>query len=377
MRTPKYRPHSSGQARVQIDGRVHYLGKYGSPESHAAYKRLVAEKFSEQPGSPSVEQAVAPVVGVATVCTLLYSYLTWARDYYHGEGEYTHARVIAKHMKPWLKCRTRDFSPQMLAAFRDSLIPVRRPRSELCISRQYINRQLTRARRIFRWGVSQGLVPAGIWEALKSVDGLRRGKSDAREATKVHPVDRSVVEATITQMCPTLAAMVQFELLTGCRPEDVCYMRLCEIDRSGPVWVLAPEEHKTAWREMTHEVHIGPKAQAILAPFLGGDPAAYVFSPRQAQKERGFKPRREVADHYTTHAYRTAIGYAIKRTAIDGKPCPHWTPNQLRHTRGTEVRQQYGLEGAQVTLGHAKADVTQIYAERDRELARLIASEIG
>ena len=39
-------------------------------------------------------------------------------------------------------------------------------------------------------------------------------------------------------------------------------------------------------------------------------------------------------------------------------------------TRATEVRKRYGLKAAQVTLGHATADVTQVYAERDLELAR-------
>ena len=39
--------------------------------------------------------------------------------------------------------------------------------------------------------------------------------------------------------------------------------------------------------------------------------------------------------------------------------------NRLRHTAGTEVRKAFGLEAAQCVLGHSRADVTQIYAERD------------
>jgi site-specific recombinase XerC len=42
-----------------------------------------------------------------------------------------------------------------------------------------------------------------------------------------------------------------------------------------------------------------------------------------------------------------------------------WHPNQLRHTVATEVRARFGLVAAQAVLGHAKADVTQVYAERD------------
>jgi site-specific recombinase XerC len=54
-----------------------------------------------------------------------------------------------------------------------------------------------------------------------------------------------------------------------------------------------------------------------------------------------------------------------------------WHPNQLRHSKATETRKRYGLEAVQVTLGHASADVTQIYAERDYDLAARVAREVG
>ena len=52
--------------------------------------------------------------------------------------------------------------------------------------------------------------------------------------------------------------------------------------------------------------------------------------------------------------------------------CPCWSPNRLRHSMATEVRRNYGLEAVQVVLGHATANVTQIYAERDLNLAARI-----
>ncbi len=56
---------------------------------------------------------------------------------------------------------------------------------------------------------------------------------------------------------------------------------------------------------------------------------------------------------------------------------PKWSPNRLRHAVGTEVRSNFGLEASQVVLGHAKADVTQVYAERDLKLAMEVARKIG
>jgi hypothetical protein len=35
------------------------------------------------------------------------------------------------------------------------------------------------------------------------------------------------------------------------------------------------------------------------------------------------------------------------------------------------------LESAQVVLGHSKADVTQVYAERNEDLAATVAAKIG
>jgi integrase len=96
---------------------------------------------------------------------------------------------------------------------------------------------------------------------------------------------------------------------------------------------------------------------------------------KQARKRR--KPVRPRRDHYDTHSYQKAIEYAFIRAQKAGVEIPHWHPNQLRHNRGTEVRKVYGVEAAQVILGHARADVTQVYAEKNQELAMRIAKETG
>ncbi len=43
----------------------------------------------------------------------------------------------------------------------------------------------------------------------------------------------------------------------------------------------------------------------------------------------------------------------------------------------TTTRKQFGLEGAQVVLGHSRADITQIYAERDEQKAAAIMEQVG
>ena len=82
--------------------------------------------------------------------------------------------------------------------------------------------------------------------------------------------------------------------------------------------------------------------------------------------------RRRPANRYTTGSYRRAIQNACAKAKVS-----KWSPNQIRHTAGTEVRRKHGLEAAQTVLGHASADVTQIYAERDLKLAASVALELG
>jgi site-specific recombinase XerC len=55
-----------------------------------------------------------------------------------------------------------------------------------------------------------------------------------------------------------------------------------------------------------------------------------------------------------------------------------WSPNQLRHTRATQIRAAFGsIEAAKAVLGHTDTRVTEIYAERDLGLAAKVMKEIG
>ena len=140
----------------------------------------------------------------------------------------------------------------------------------------------------------------------------------------------------------------------------------------------------------------------------GRHPSHYLFSPRDAmahfrqeqRKNRKTKvqpsqvrrkkrnPRRPPGKRYTTDSYAVAMERACVRAdakahrdnpeiAAEVVLVPHWHPNQMRHAAGMAVRRQFGLEAAEVVLGHSRADVTQVYAERDEARAIEVAREIG
>ena len=84
------------------------------------------------------------------------------------------------------------------------------------------------------------------------------------------------------------------------------------------------------------------------------------------------EPGRNYAPRYNRRSYRNAVLRACLKAGV-----PAWSPLQLRHTAATSIRAQYGLEAAQTVLGHAKADTTLIYAERDMARPATIMREVG
>jgi site-specific recombinase XerD len=174
----------------------------------------------------------------------------------------------------------------------------------------------------------------------------------------------------------------------------VCQLRWGDIDQAEGVWEFRPAQHKTAWRGNERVIFIGPRAREVLSRYAKEDPAAYLFSPKEAvdllHRERGerrvtkyyasrqgwqqrkLEPLRKPRDRYTVTAYGRAIRRACAKAGV-----AVWRPNQQRHAAGTADHHRHGIEAAQVVLGHSRADVTQVYAERDHDLARRVAAEMG
>ncbi|MBL8875813.1 MAG: tyrosine-type recombinase/integrase, partial [Phycisphaerae bacterium] len=98
------------------------------------------------------------------------------------------------------------------------------------------------------------------------------------------------------------------------------------------------------------------------------------FTPSRLKRDakRATRPKRKLNDRYTPTNYAQAI-----RRACEAAGVPHWSPNQIRHTKATEIRHEHGLEAAQVILGHSRIEATQIYAEKNPALAHRIALATG
>jgi hypothetical protein len=172
-RVPAYRLHKqSGQAVVTLpDGlgrrRDVLLGRYGTPESRKEYARVLAE--SEAAGRRTPQPTAASDV---TVNELLPRYWKHARGYYAWAKEPTRGdkvslpdalRVVRKMHGHTL---AREFGPLALKACRDRMV-------RKGWARTYVNAQVDRVRRMFRWAAEEEMLPGGVrdlWQGVRAPD---------------------------------------------------------------------------------------------------------------------------------------------------------------------------------------------------------------
>lgn len=294
------------------------------------------------------------------------------------------------------------------------------------------NKHLKRIQYLFKWGTKKELVPPHLYPTLLTVEGLRAGRCDARESEPVRAVAQEFVEQVLPFLpSRQLRAVARLQILCGARAGELLAMRGAEIETrpGGRAWFFRPRQHKNAHRGHARMIVIGIEAQAIVSPFLKPDLNAYVFSPAEAEAERlaelhaarttppgegnrpgycaatrnGHPPRR-LGPFFTVAVYRRAVDRACARAfpppaelarrrgetpaawrkRLTGEQrlelaawtrAHRWHPHQLRHTAGTRIREEQGIEAAGKFLGHRTLSATLIYAEQTERSLEEVASK--
>jgi hypothetical protein len=102
---PKYALHTSGQARVRINGKDFYLNEYNSKDSLEAYERLLAKYFL---GSLDVDR------DSLQISRLSIMYVEYARGYYRKDGVQTSdVHAIQMALRPLVKMFGREKNPRL------------------------------------------------------------------------------------------------------------------------------------------------------------------------------------------------------------------------------------------------------------------------
>ncbi|MDG2127037.1 MAG: site-specific integrase [Fuerstiella sp.] len=381
---PGYLHHKArNKGKVVVDGKTIYLdGAYDSEESRRHYDRIIAELLT-RPERPDLINV--------TLARLAVCYVEYAKTYYQKDGEPTQENgLIRSALRPLIELFSSlpvaDFGPLKLKLVRERM-------TDRGWVRNTINDHVGRINRMLAWGVENELVPPHVQAACKAVRNLQKGRCKAPEGKPVPVVELERVEATLPFVGRQIAAMIELQLSTAMRPQEVRLMRMIDIDRSDATcWEYRPSRHKTQHHGRDRRIFLGPKAQEIISDFLKADPEAYLFCPLDAYNEANERrqakarscrrtPRRPVPEpkrkprhgsHYTKESYGKAISRACEAAGVE-----KWSPNQLRHTAGTAIRKKMSLDDARTVLGHSDARTTEIYAERDFSAAREIMRKLG
>jgi integrase len=403
-RPPKYSLHKpSGQAKVRYNGKTLYLGKHGTRASLEAYAEFVA-KLPKSDGPPTFSDPPVGTVLLVGECVLRYQ--EHARTYYAREGVPTGEHVTIRNAlrpltKRFAELPVTEFGPKKLKKLREDMIAL-----DWC--RATVNRATNIVKRCLKWCASEELIPEHIANALKTVDGLKKNRSAAREKPPIEAVADDVVDATIPHVSDLVADIIRVMCLTGMRPGEAITMKPSEIDQSDPTcWVYRPGHHKTAHKGKARSVFVGRRAQEVISPYMIKAKVASLRLTIQGGSERGLP--HSIVESPVFPITRASLRRAVQRGCDRAFPHPtisempetelaemdetrqrqlaaelkkwqrahQWHPNQLRHTAATDFRSRFGLEAAQVLLGHSKADTTQVYAERDLKKAADVARKIG
>jgi len=413
------------------------LGEYGTPESRERYHRLIAEWEARDRRWPDLPATHAVTAGgsAITIDELLVEYRQWSESYYVPSHIAVLKMVFGVLRRYYGSTPAAEFGPNKMRLLRERMIlgdsSSDRPRRPW--ARKSINTAMQRIRHVFKWAAARELVPASVYQSLCTLEPLKKGRTAARESPRIGVVAPDLLRRSLRFMSRPIRALVRLQLLTGTRAGELLALRACdlEIDDVAGVWTYKPEQHKNAFREHERAIYFGPRAQRILRRFVVGRPTtAYLFSPADADAERRAraaanrktplnagnrpgtnrrqKPERRPGERYCTASYRRAIEYACERAfpppeelarrrgesdgrwrarlkrsdrwedLLEWRRTHRWHPHQLRHNAATLLRREFGLEAAQLALGHASAHVTDaVYAERDRAKVIEIMKRIG
>lgn len=235
-------------------------------------------------------------------------------------------------------------------------------------SRKTVNAKVGRMVRMFRWACEpeRALLPDTVLGRLLALRPLTYGRTTAPEKTGLRTITRDQLNDVLAALAEPPArvqnkvpksirlarmrmmTMLELQAETGMRSGELCSMTWEQI-RPHPsvpeVWVYRPLEHKTEHHNKPREVAIYQAGQALIRTWMAvsGINTGRLF-------------------YITTAGYRTTLQRAMKRAKIT-----RWTPHQVRHLTGTELRRELGIDAAQAQLGHSSVRTTEIYAEVEHE----------
>lgn len=323
--TPSYVYHPKGIGRIYWRGEFRNLpGDFNSPESLSEYHRLcqhvaatgVLPKENSQP------------ITVQEVCDRFAAY---AKRRYDGPREprnlgYAMAALLAL----FAGTPAAKLGPSALKAVRASIVA-----SGLC--RNTANKRARQIVMIWQWAVEEELIEPAVWQALKAVKPIPKGREGAIDYEPKRPVPLADYRRVHEAIAPRYRPALEVQRLTGMRSGELLAMRPQDVDMSGPHWYYRLRDHKTQ--------------QAVGTRIVGiPSPAADVL--------RACMPR---TWGHRWFAWSVDVHYHAVVTKCERLGIARWTPHQLRHSVATLCNELFGPDVARMVLGHTSTRTTAHY----------------
>lgn len=316
---------STGQAYVKYQKKMYYFGRHGTPGADQKYWEWRAGLEGITPKPDALHAPALPEV--------LKKYIT---DRAPASNKASQLRIILKHLTGSLgKLPVTKFGPLAFKQLRENIAST----GTRCVP--HVNALLRHLQLVFRWMVSEEIVPLSIWQELKTVDPLKEHPK-CKPTVRRKPVPAAIVAAILPHLSEHCADMVRLIVATGARPGEILSLRAEEIVKNyqaRPGWWFAEKaKHKTASRGKRRWVEFPPECHALLLRRWPG--ACGFFFPVLC-------PRKGMTLHYTVAALRQALGHACDRAKVE-----RFSPYQLRHMTLTDIAGREGLARAAEVAGH-------------------------
>ena len=328
-----------------------YLGQWSDPAAHQQYNRL----RRDWEAGKAIDLA-HPVAGSApakiTVAELFELYIL-ANSHLWAQQPDGHSPNRQKYKSALISLG--DFAYTSAAGWTGKTL--RRwqaeKESEQRLARTTINAYTSAIKCVFAWGALNDYIPDTTNALITAVKPLQKGKSNAKETAPRSVVKLAVVKATLEHLAYTPRTIIELLIQTGARPGEICGMSMAEIEKTKKgVWLYRPTHHKNKKKGLDRIIVLGKRAQDILTAYIKKEKikSGYIFRDKKRPK----------SPCYLSDALEEEIRVVCQREGIE-----KWSPYRIRHTIATRVAKTYGMDVAQLLLGHTSTATTSRYVHPD------------
>ncbi len=171
-RKPVYGFHkTSAQARTTVNEKRISLGKYGSRESKVIFDDILAQREADH--AQRTKTSTGLTIGRLAVLFMEHA----DREYQHDRKQTGEANGFRHALKApvaaFHRVRVVDIGPKKLNSVQSRMV-------DQGLSQSTISSRIRRIRQVSSWGVSEELVSVSVIETLKTVQGLRAGRTTAQ-----------------------------------------------------------------------------------------------------------------------------------------------------------------------------------------------------